>query len=68
MVAAWINADTGVGPAIASANQVCNGICADLPAAPKNNINAVQIDNDELCVITVAACSTMYCVFNVPNC
>ena len=48
MVAAWINADTGVGPAIASANQVCNGICADLPAAPKNNINAVQMVIDEL--------------------
>ena len=31
---------------MASANQVCNGICADLPAAT-NNINAVQIDNDE---------------------
>jgi hypothetical protein len=33
MVAACINADTGVGPAIASGNQVYNGICADLPQA-----------------------------------
>jgi hypothetical protein len=30
------NADTGVGPAIASGNQVYNGICADLPQAPMN--------------------------------
>ncbi|SSQ02588.1 Uncharacterised protein [Acinetobacter baumannii] len=60
IVAAWINAETGVGPAIASANHVCNGICADLPAAPKNNINAVQMVSDELFVITSAACSTIY--------
>ena len=25
IVAAWINADTGVGPAMASGNHVCNG-------------------------------------------
>ena len=37
MVAAWINAETGVGPAIASGNQVYNGICALLPVAPTNN-------------------------------
>jgi hypothetical protein len=35
MVAAY-HADTGVGPAIASGNQVYNGICADLPQAPMN--------------------------------
>jgi hypothetical protein len=40
MVAACINADTGVGPAIASGNQVYNGICADLPQAPMNNKKA----------------------------
>ena len=34
MVAAWISADTGVGPAIASGNQVYKGICALLPVAP----------------------------------
>jgi len=36
MVAACINADTGVGPSIASGNQACNPICADLPTAPIN--------------------------------
>jgi hypothetical protein len=42
MVAACINADTGVGPAIASGNQVYNGICADLPQAPMNKKAAIE--------------------------
>ena len=37
MVAAWISAETGVGPSIASGNQVCRKSCADLPMAPTNN-------------------------------
>ena len=36
MVAAWIRADTGVGPAMASASQVISGSCADLPQAPSS--------------------------------
>jgi hypothetical protein len=35
-VAAWIKAETGVGPSIASGNQVCNPICADFPMEPIN--------------------------------
>jgi len=34
MVAAWMSAETGVGPAIASGNHTYNGIWADLPVAP----------------------------------
>ena len=34
MVAAWMSADTGVGPSIASGNQMCNGNMALLPAPP----------------------------------
>ena len=34
MVAAWIRAETGVGPSIASGSQTYSGICADFPAAP----------------------------------
>jgi len=34
IVAAWIKADTGVGPSIASGNHICNPTCADLPIAP----------------------------------
>ena len=37
MVAAWINAETGVGPSIASGSQTCSPICADLPIAPMNS-------------------------------
>ena len=36
IVAAWIRAETGVGPSMASGNQTCSGICADLPVAPMN--------------------------------
>ena len=35
MVAAWISALIGVGPAIASGSQVCSGNCADLPTTPQ---------------------------------
>ncbi len=34
MVAAWINAETGVGPSIASGSHVCSGTCADFANAP----------------------------------
>src|SRR5215472_11835121 len=37
MVAAWISADTGVGPSIASSSQDCSGSCADLPHAPSRS-------------------------------
>src|SRR2546425_11660116 len=37
MVAAWISADTGVGPAIASGNHTYSGTCALFPHAPMNS-------------------------------
>ena len=37
IVAAWISAETGVGPSIASGSQTCRPICADLPIAPMNS-------------------------------
>src|SRR5262245_52243024 len=40
MVAAWISAETGVGPAIASGNQTCSGNWADLPIVPPNSKSA----------------------------
>jgi hypothetical protein len=42
MVAAWINADTGVGPAIASGSQTYSGICALFPQAPMNSSSPMQ--------------------------
>jgi hypothetical protein len=35
MVAAWMSAETGVGPSIASGSQTWSGTCADLPTAPQ---------------------------------
>ena len=43
MVAAWISADTGVGPSMASGNQVCRPNCADLPMAPMNSIRQISV-------------------------
>ena len=43
MVAAWISALIGVGPAIASGSQVCSGSCADLPTAPPSSSAAAAI-------------------------
>ncbi len=34
IVAAWMSADTGVGPSIASGSHVWSGNCPDLPMAP----------------------------------
>src|SRR5664279_2483460 len=34
IVAAWIKAETGVGPSIASGNHICKGNIADFPAPP----------------------------------
>ena len=43
IVAACINAETGVGPSIASGNQVCNPNCADFPIAPINNKKQINV-------------------------
>src|SRR3989337_233043 len=37
IVAAWIRAETGVGPSIASGSHVYNGNWADFPVAPVNS-------------------------------
>ena len=43
MVAAWINAETGVGPSIASGSQLKSGICALLPVAANNSASTVRV-------------------------
>src|SRR5919197_2374919 len=43
MVAAWISADTGVGPSIASSSQDCSGTCADLPQAASSSIRPSRV-------------------------
>src|SRR5260370_17122183 len=43
IVAAWISADTGVGPAIASGSHVYRAICADLPVHPRNRTSVPPV-------------------------
>src|SRR6185295_17052898 len=43
MVAAWISAETGVGPSIASGSHVCSRNCADLPIAPMNSSRQISV-------------------------
>ena len=43
IVAAWISAETGVGPAIASGSHVYSGNWADLPIVPPNISSAAQV-------------------------
>jgi hypothetical protein len=43
MVAAWISAETGVGPAIASPSQLCSGNCADLPQAASSSSRPIAV-------------------------
>ena len=43
MVAAWISAETGVGPSIASSSQVCSGNCADFPQAASSNSRPIAV-------------------------
>src|SRR5699024_1294342 len=43
IVAAWMSADTGVGPSIASGNQACRGNWPDLLTAPSSNNNPMAV-------------------------
>ena len=43
MVAAWMSADTGVGPSMASGSQRCSGICALLPTAATRSRSAMAV-------------------------
>ena len=43
IVAAWISADTGVGPSIASGSHRYSGSCALLPHAPTKQNNAIAV-------------------------
>src|SRR3984885_13315434 len=46
MVAAWINAEIGVGPSMESGSHTCSGTCADLPIAPMNKQMHVNVMAD----------------------
>ncbi len=51
-MAAWISAETGVGPSIASGSQTNSGIWALLPVAPTNSSKAISDNTPNV------ACST----------
>src|SRR5437667_12544597 len=59
MVAAWINALTGVGPSIASGSHTYSGICADLPVAPTKSNNAI--------VVSTGAPAASACALSAPS-
>src|SRR5690625_278456 len=48
IVAAWVSADTGVGPAIASPNQACSGTWADLPHAASSSTKPMTVSTPSL--------------------
>src|SRR5678816_944145 len=54
MVAAWIRADTGVGPSMASGSQVYSGICALLPVAPTKSNKVIIVISEELKLFVLA--------------
>ncbi|SRR5260370_262493 len=43
IVAAWISAETGVGPSIASGSQTCSGSWADLAAAAAKSSSVMAV-------------------------
>ena len=44
IVAAWIRAETGVGPSMASSSQACSGTWADLPQAASSSMKPSRVD------------------------
>ena len=52
MVAAWISAETGVGPSMASGSQTYSGTCADFPVAPKNISSEIALSTPKPAVST----------------
>ena len=67
MVAAWISAETGVGPSIASSNQDCNGNCALFPQAASSNARPIQVTVDDDPDATAASTPSNVTVPNVTN-
>src|SRR6476620_4981754 len=67
MVAAWISADTGVGPAIASPSQLCSGNWADLPQAPSSSRRPIAVRTAAFAPGTPASTPEKVTVPNVAN-
>ena len=48
IVAAWIKAETVVGPSIASGSHTCSGNCADFPTEPPNKQRVAHLISSRL--------------------
>src|SRR5271166_580401 len=57
MVAAWINAEIGVGPSIESGSHTCSGTWADLPMAPMNRQMHVKVIAGHAIVLDTWICA-----------
>ena len=64
MVAAWISADTGVGPAIASGSHTYSGICALFPHAPTNSSTPIPAATPG---VTWSTCPITPAMLSVPK-
>ncbi len=67
MVAAWISAETGVGPAMASASQVCSGSWADLPTAPPSSARVARVIHRSPSAKRCGASVSNSWMFSVPS-
>ena len=69
IVAAWISAETGVGPSMASGSQTYSGICADLPVAPMKSSSVIRdsVPNAALSTGIAPAASATARKSRVPN-
>ncbi len=54
IVAAWIRADTGVGPSMASNNQECNGNWADFAQAPISSAIPIRLSIVESALLALS--------------
>ena len=61
MVAAWINAEIGVGPSIESGNHTCSGTWADLPMAPMKRQMQVKVIAGQAMVLVTWICASTSC-------
>src|SRR4029453_11563320 len=67
MVAAWMSADTGVGPSMASGNHACSGNWPDLPQAPSNSRRPMMRIVVELSALRPLNTSSYWTVPSVAN-
>src|SRR5438270_229988 len=65
IVAAWISADTGVGPAMASGSHVYKGVWALLPIAPTKSNNVINVRMVTFFSGACAKTSLKFVVWNV---